>query len=151
MLSLDTIYGNSDDIPLATAITAVFGALGRPSRGQSYTATETVTLPDGISGNYYIIVQTDCSDQVDENAIGRGDAVTVSSGGPNNNGTFTVNLAPYADLIVQGLTVNGPNADGNFTVSWNTVNNGNGAVPNNWKEHLVVKDQTTGDTVENTP
>ena len=96
-------------------------------------------------------MQTDTNEQVDENAIGRGDGVTVSSGGPNNNGTFTVALAPYPDLVVQGLTVNGPNADGNFTVSWSTVNQGDGAVANNWTEQLVVKDLTTGVTVVNTP
>ncbi len=150
VLSLDTTYGNSDDIPL-NGSNGVFGHSGVLLVQQSYTATETVTLPDGISGNYHIIVQTDCNDQVNENSIGRGDAVTVSSGGPNGDGTFTVSLAPYADLVVQGLTVNGPNAAGNFSVSWNTVNQGNGAVASNWTEQLVVKDVTTGVTVVNTP
>ncbi len=150
VISLDTTYGNSDDIPLGTS-DGIFGHSGILGIGQSYTATETITLPDGISGNYYIILQTDTNDQVDENAIGRGDSITVSSGGSNNNGTFTVNLAPYADLLVQGLTVNGPNAAGTFTVSWNTVNQGNGAVASNWSEQLVVKDVTTGVTVVNAP
>ncbi len=150
VLSLDTTYGDSTNIPLG-GNNGVFAHSGVLAVGQSYTATETVTLPDGISGNYHIIVQTDSFDQVNENSIGRGDSITVSSGGPNGDGTFTVNLAPYADLIVQGLTVNGPNAAGNFTVSWNTVNQGNGAVANNWAEQLVVKDVTTGVTVVNTP
>ncbi len=149
VLSVNTTYGNSDDIPLG-GNNGVFGHSGLLAVGASYTATETVNLPDGISGNYYIIVQTDCNDQVDENAIGRGDAVTVSSGGPNGNGTFTVSLAPYADLVVQGLAVSGPNAAGDFTVSWNTVNQGDGAVSNNWAEQLVVMDITTGVTVVNT-
>ncbi len=87
---------------------------------------------------------------MNENAIGRGDSTTVSSGGPNNNGTFTVNLAPYPDLVVSGPQVSGPNSDGTFTVSWKTVNNGNGAVANGWKEHLVIQDQTTGHTVVDT-
>ncbi len=150
VLSLDTTYGNSDDIPLG-GNNGVFGHSGVLAVGQSYTATETVMLPDGISGNYYIIVQTDTNEQVDESTIGRGDSVTVSSGGPNGNGTFTVNLAPYADLIVQGLTVNGPSAAGSFSLSWDTVNQGDGAVANNWAEQLVVKDVTTGVTVVNTP
>ncbi len=150
VLSLDTTYGDSTNIPLGTN-NGVFAHSGVLAVGASYTATETVTLPDGISGNYYIIVQTDAVDQVDESAIGRGDSITVASGGPNNNGTFTVSLAPYPDLFVQGLTVNGPNAAGNFSVSWDTVNEGNGAVANNWEEQLVVKDITTGVTVVNTP
>jgi 6-phosphogluconolactonase (cycloisomerase 2 family) len=143
VLSLDTTYGNSDDILLG-----VFPHTGSLNPGDSYTSTQTVTLPDGLSGNYHIIVQADANEEVNENAIGRGDGVTVSSGGPNNDGTFTVNLAPYPDLVVQGLQVNGPNADGTFSVSWNTVNNGNGAVASNWKEHLVIQDQTTGKTVQ---
>ena len=151
VLSLDTTYGNSDDIPLAlNGNGGVYAHSGVLQPGQSYTVTQTVTLPDGISGNYYIIVQTDSSQQVNENAIGRGDGITVSSGGPNNNGTFTVNLAPYADLVVQGLQINGPNPDGTFTVSWNSVNQGNGAVPNAWKEHLVIQDQTSGKTIQDT-
>ena len=150
VLSLDTTYGNSDDIPLG-ASNGIFGHSGVLGVGQSYTATETVTLPDGTSGEYFVIVQTDANDQVDENTIGRGDSVTVSSGGPNGNGTFTVIPAPHADLVVQGLTVSGPNAAGSFTVSWKTVNQGAGAVPNNWSEQLVVKDVTTGVTIVNSP
>ncbi|MGP0068271.1 MAG: beta strand repeat-containing protein, partial [Isosphaeraceae bacterium] len=150
VLSLDTTYGNSDDIPLGNS-NGIFAHSGVLAVGGSYTATETVTLPDGISGSYYIIVQTDTNDDVDENTIGRGDAVTVSSGGPNNNGTFNIALAPYPDLVVQGLTVNGPNAAGDFTVSWNTVNQGDGAVANTWAEQLMVKDVTTGLTVVNAP
>ncbi len=145
VLSLDSTYGNSDDIQLG-----VFRHTGVLNPGDSYTSTQTVNLPDGISGNYYLIVQTDSNQEVNENAIGRGDGTTVSSGGPNNNGTFTVNLAPYPDLVVGGLQVSGPNNNGTFTVSWNTVNNGNGAVANNWKEHLVVQNQTTGDKVVDT-
>ena len=143
VLSLDTTYGNGDDIALGSS-NGVFGHTGVLAPGASYTARETVTLPDGITGNYYIIVQTDSSDQIDENAIGRGDNTTVSSGGANGNGTITINLAAYPDLTVQNLAANGPNANGTYTVSWNTVNSGNGAVPNNWTEQLVVTNQTTG-------
>ena len=121
----------------------MFQHTGALSTGQGYTATETVTLPDGISGNYYIIVQTDSSDQVDESSIGRGDGVTVSAN------AFTVSLAPYLTSSVQGLSVQGPNASGTFNVNWNTVNSGNGAVANNWKEQLVVTDLTSTATVTN--
>ncbi len=151
VLSLDATYGNSDDIPLSlSGNNGIFPHQGVLQPGQSYTATETVTLPDGISGLYHIIVQTDSTDQVAENAIGRGDSTTVSTGGPSGDGTFNIALSPYPDLTVQGLTVSGPNANGTFTVSWNTVNNGNGAVPNTWNEHLVIQDQTTGHTVQDT-
>ncbi len=129
VLSSDSIYGNGDDIQLG-----VFQHTGALSTGQGYTGTETVTLPDGISGNYYLIIQADSLDQVNESTIGRGDGVTVSGS------TFTVSLAPYPDLTVQGLSVQGPSANGTFNVNWNTVNSGNGAVTNNWKEQLVVAD-----------
>ena len=150
VLSLSGVYGGSDNIPLAfDGNDGVYAHSGVLAPGASYTQTETATLPDGISGNYYIIVQTDSSEQVNENTIGRGDGITVSSGAPNN-GTFTVNLAPYPDLFVQSLATNGPNADGTFSVSWATVNNGNAAVPGNVTEHLVATNLTTGATIENT-
>ena len=150
VLSSDSTYGNSDDIPLALGgNNGVFGHSGVLAPGQSYTASQTVTLPNGISGDYYIIIQTDSSNQVNENAIGRGDGTTVSTGGPNSDGTITINLAPYPDLAVQGLTANQNGAG--FTVSWQTVNSGSGAVTNNWTEHLVVQNLTSGATVVNTP
>ena len=150
VLSLDTVYGDGDDIPLAIgANNGVYGHTGVLNPGDSYTVTETVTLPDGISGNYYLLVQTDNTQQVAESAIARGDGTTVSTGGANGNGTITVNLAQYPDLVVQGLKVNGPNGDGTFSVSWNTVNNGTGAVANGWKENVVITDVTNGASIAN--
>ncbi len=150
VLSLDTVYGDGDDVPLAIGPNnGVYGHTGVLNPGDSYTVTETVTLPDGISGNFYLLVQTDNTQQVAESPIARGDGTTVSTGGANGNGTITVNLAQYPDLVIQGLKVNGPNGDGTFSVSWNTVNSGTGAIANGWKENVVVTDVTSGASIAN--
>ncbi len=140
VLSMDQVYGNADDMTLVGA-KDTFTHFGILNPGDSYTNNATVTLPDGINGNFYIIVQADNQFLVTEASTSRGDGISVSST------TFPVALAPYPDLIVSGLVQSGPNADGTYTVSWNTVNNGNGPVADAWQEHVVIRNQTTGATL----
>src|SRR5262249_20701666 len=85
-LSLNTIYGDSDDLTLG-----VFPHSGVLGPGGLYTATQTVNLPDGITGDYHLIVETDTSNNVNEFLL-EGDNVTASAS------TFHVNLDNYPDL-----------------------------------------------------
>src|SRR5262249_21268171 len=136
VLSTDTILGNSDDIALTPSTFAHTGAL---NAGDQYKATVSATLPDGISGDYYLIVQTDSNNQVNEYLL-EGDNVTASGG------TFHVNLASYPDLKVESLGTSSPDHNGTFTVTWNSANRGTGAAAGPWKERVVVTNLTTGQT-----
>ena len=131
VLSLDSIIGNGDDIPLGSFVHS--GALGID---EGYTVTTSVNLPDGLSGDYYLLVETDTGNAVNEFLL-EGDNVTASAG------TFRVNLAPYADFKVEDLAVSGPDASGVFSVGWNTANRGTKAVTGGWKERVFVKNLTT--------
>ncbi len=132
MLSLDAIFGNADDIPLG-----VFTHNGTLAPSGSYTNNPTITLPDGITGDYYLFVFTDNANAVNEFLL-EGDNVTATSG------TTHVNLAPYPDVQVEDLTVSGPDAGGVYTVSWTTANPGTGAVNRAFKERVSLRNVTTG-------
>src|SRR5207245_5865431 len=113
VISTDKIYGNADDLPLnPNAYVAHAGVL---NPGDSYTVNITsasgLTLPDGISGDFYVMVLTDALNSVNEGPF-EGDNATSS------NSTFHVNLAPYPDLMVENVAVTHTSYSGNLPVSW---------------------------------
>ncbi len=134
-LSQDTTLGDNDDIAIGQ-----FTHNGVLNPGDSYTVTQTVTLPDGISGDFHLIINTDSTNFVHESADIM-DKVTVSAS------TFHVALAPYADLRVEGLSVSGPDPNGTFSVAWNTANRGTGVAAGAWQELVAVTNLTTGTLV----
>src|SRR5262249_23708744 len=105
--------------------------------GSSYTVTQTVNLPDGITGDYHLIVETDTNNNVNEFLL-EGDNVTVSAG------TFHVNLAAYPDPKIESLSTTAPHPNRAFTVNWNTANRGNADATGSWQERVVVTNLTTG-------
>lgn len=132
VLSTDTILGNGDDIPLG-----FFPHNGVLNPGESYSLTNTFALPDGISGDYYVIVFTDAGNAVNE-FVFENDNTTVSTS------TFHVNLAPYPDLRVENLAVTGPDANHVYSVAWNTANRGTGTAPAGFYEHFQVRNLNSG-------
>ena len=69
--------------------------------GQFYSATETVNLPNGLSGSYYLLVVTDLYDvNKDVNRANNVGSVTTSGGAVQ---AITINLSPSSDLIVTSL------------------------------------------------
>ena len=137
VLSTDTILGNADDIPLG-----FFPHTGALNPGDSYSVTNQFALPDGLSGDFHIIVQTDAGDAVNEFIFGA-NKTTVSTN------TFHVNLAPYPDLRVENLAVSGPDANNNYTITWNTANRGTGPAPAGFYEQFTVRNVTTGALLAN--
>src|SRR6266702_4699902 len=77
VISPNTILGDADDIPLGTN-SGLFGHTGALNTNEAYTASPTVQVPDGISGDYYLIVRADALGQVNEGLLA-GDNVTVST------------------------------------------------------------------------
>ncbi|VGO16047.1 hypothetical protein PDESU_04637 [Pontiella desulfatans] len=127
VLSGNKVMGDSDDYPLGT-----FGHIGNLDVGEAYTNQQMVALPDGISGNFYIVVYTDFGDLVDERLF-EGDNIVAS------DSTFPVALADYPDLTVEGLSVSGSNEVGQvLTIEWNTANRGSIAVPGSVSERLRI-------------
>ncbi|HET7625544.1 MAG TPA: FG-GAP-like repeat-containing protein, partial [Verrucomicrobiae bacterium] len=137
VLSTDTILGNGDDIPLG-----FFPHTGALNSGDSYAVTKTFTLPQGISGDYYLIVSADAGNAVNE-FLFEGDNTTVSAS------TFHINLAPYPDLRVENLNVSGPDANNVFTITWDTANRGNSVAPAGFYERFVVRNLSSGALLAN--
>jgi hypothetical protein len=137
VLSVDSTLGNGDDISLG-----FFPHAGTLNAGDSYSVTNLFALPDGISGDYYVIVQTDSGNAVNEYLF-KGDNITVSSN------TFHVNVAPYPDLVVEGLNVSGPDSSATYTISWNTANRGTATAPSGFYERYIVRNLTAGTLLTN--
>jgi len=114
ILSTDAVLDAGDMTRINVAHT---GALAIDA---AYTGQATVTLPQGIAGEYYIFVQIDIAGQVFES--------TAESNNVSRTLTpTTVSLKPYPDFQVTSVT--GPmNAQPGqtATISWTVANNGTG-------------------------
>ena len=138
VISKNTILGDGDDYELGT-----FAHNGILNSGGSYTTNVTATLPQGVSGPYYVIVQTDFGNNVNEFVL-EGDNVTASAT------TFNINLAQYPDLKVEGLTVTGPDVANVFTLNWTTANRGTAPANGGFRERILVRNLTVGTVLLNT-
>lgn len=88
-LSADAVFDNSD---------LYLGGKPNPSAlgvSQSYSQSMDVTLPNGISGNYYIFVQTDPYNHLNES--------NNSNNSNRDTGKMVVSLTPPPDLIVSSI------------------------------------------------
>ncbi|MEI7831644.1 MAG: Ig-like domain-containing protein, partial [bacterium] len=133
-LSLDeTLDVNTDRYIGAIGHTGVLAV------NESYTVkSQSVTIPAGMSGNYYLFVTADSGNQVYEHA---------AEGNNNNHDTtpIRITLAPPADLVVSAITSPAAGTAGrNITVNWTVMNQGSGdAVANGWYDGIYISKSTT--------
>ncbi len=98
---------------------------------ETYTNTFTVTVPDGLSGTWYAVVETDSGGEVFElvrtNNLCASDAPIFIESRP-------------ADLVVTGLTSpSSAQAGSSIPISWAIRNQGAGdTVANRWSDRLVL-------------
>ncbi|MCA9049660.1 MAG: hypothetical protein KDA89_13085, partial [Planctomycetaceae bacterium] len=114
-LSADTVLDLTSDIAVAG-----FQHEGGLASGTSYTSTQQITVPETYSGNWYVLVQTDATDNVYEHTAEDNNATADS-------GQTSITESP-PDLVV--TTVNAPDsgiAGHALTVSWTVRNSGTGA------------------------
>jgi YD repeat-containing protein len=117
----DRIYLSTDNtLDSGDALLAEFANQQVLASGQSYAATQSITLPHGIQGSYRLIVATDAADQIPESSAEDNNTLATSS--------IAVTLAPYADLGVSNVTAQtlliGDPVD--ITVGWTVTNSGTG-------------------------
>jgi hypothetical protein len=138
LLTANQIVGDADDIQI--------GVVQRNeglASGTGYAAESSAVIPEGIAGTFYLAVQTDFGDAVNELVL-EGDNTTFSEN------TFTVTRPPYADLKIEGLTVTGPDASGTYSIGWTTANRGTASASGGFVERLLVRNQTAGVILVNT-
>ncbi len=111
------------------------------SSGQSYTNTATFTLPQGISGNYFIFVRTD--------ALGIKPKYNIEElDESNNNNQFgayiPINLTPPPDLkVTHSLQPNNTFSGQSITVEYTVKNDGTGStlLPV-WEDRIYISEDS---------
>ena len=130
-LSADAVLNTSTDFYL--------GGLNNMSslgNNQSYSQSSTFTIPQGLSGNYYIFIVTDYYDYVLETSN------TNNSG--INSSPMMINLTPPPDLIVTNIVKASTVYSGTTTtISWTGKNDGTGnTVTNQWDDAIYLGQDT---------
>ena len=128
VISTNGIYGDSDD-----KFVAEFDHTGALAAGGTYSRSERVSLPSGLSGSYVLFVATDVTNIVYEYTF------------ENNNykpalDPVRVHPMPYADLVI--ATVTGPptaTSEQQISLTWTVANQGIGITSINfWKDQLLL-------------
>ncbi|MEA3445820.1 MAG: CARDB domain-containing protein, partial [Bacteroidota bacterium] len=97
---------------------------------QSYIQSESFTLPDGISGNYYIFIVTDYSSHLLEEDEGNNTG--------RNTSPLLVTLTPPPDLQVSSIiTPNNTFSGLPINVTWTVKNFGSGATTTSYWHDMV--------------
>jgi RHS repeat-associated protein len=116
-----------------------------------YTRTESVALPGGISGDYYLFVATDADSQVFEHVDGY-DA--EANNGKVSATPIAITLTPPPDLQVSALTLPAIADSGQGAlVNWTVTNTGTKSTGvSNWSDRIILSADndlsTTNDNVE---
>ncbi|MCC6473479.1 MAG: Ig-like domain-containing protein, partial [Burkholderiales bacterium] len=123
-------------------------AAGAVDAGGSQARSFGFTLPDGDRGvgHLAIGISNDWNNAVFEyNAAGTGETNNSASASADSS------IAPYADLVVQGLNVTpaGLTSGGTMTIAWNDYNNGTLSAAASWNDRVLVVNTTTGATLLN--
>ncbi|OYY60760.1 MAG: hypothetical protein B7Y51_11290, partial [Burkholderiales bacterium 28-67-8] len=127
VISQDGVFGNADDIVLATV-----NRNGPLIAGDAYTVRQTFALPFEVTGTWRVLVKTDVNALVFEGA---------RTG--NNVGTPTAALAispaPAANLVASSV-VGAPQAlaGSSVTVSWNVTNAGEATATGPWVDYVYL-------------
>lgn len=130
-LSANEFAGDNDDIILTTIPHA-----GILESLQSYEGSAAVSIPDGLSGSYYIVVETDSTGQVGE-FLFEGDNLRRSES------PIDVIVRAYPDLVVEGLAAL-VSESGPILITWNLANRGSGDAGGTFSERVVVRNLGTG-------
>jgi subtilase family serine protease len=133
-LSLDSIWDKQSDI-----FVAAYSKDGPLNGGASYQVKKSVTLPNGVSGLYYLLVVTDQqfkNPDVDLNNNDRIAQDSVLSGAKPIN----IMLTAPADLVVSAFTAPVVVTSGQpFRVDWTITNQGTGnTIKTNWVERVYL-------------
>ena len=134
ILSEDEVIGDRDDL-----IIAQYEHDSGLDPNTSYTRTENILLPPGLTGRYRLLVQTDSESAVFENNLTTNNLL-------QRDEPFDVMPIPYADLRVTNIAPNSEASSGQpLTVSWSVINEGIGLTStNSWTDELYLASDPEG-------
>ncbi|MGB3654095.1 MAG: CARDB domain-containing protein, partial [Rivularia sp. (in: cyanobacteria)] len=116
-----------------------------------YDGEVNVTLPNQISGEWYITVWSDANEEITEDTFDVNSNPDDANELNNNNYASTsikVLLTPSADLVVTNVDVETNDIEGGqpFKVSWNVQNEGLvGTTEDFWYDNVYISDKPTLD------
>jgi len=122
-LSTDSIWNKNTDLLLKK-----YQHFGSLNPGESYFNIQSLNLPDGISGTYYLLMVADYNYL--NNDIDLLNNFKARTNGNNVMQTIIISLTPPPDLIVTSLTAPAQVTTGvPFKIYWEVKNEGIGPVP----------------------
>lgn len=140
-ISSDTIFNTTD---LIVAIAPVSGPL---LPGDVYNRTINFAIPNGLTGNYYVMVQSDYGDNIKEkNRINNYNIIRDQNGVPK---PIAISLTSSPDLVVEHMASPAIGYSGQpVTVKWRVKNMGAGAtLPIAWKESVYLTTDATASSI----
>ena len=100
------------------------------SPGSTYALSRNVTIPDGLSGDYFLHVYTDAANDVFEGPFDTNNVLSVP---------VSILAGSYPDLIVSEITIPDEIVAGeSATVSWTVFNQGEGPALGNWRDRVYI-------------
>ncbi|MBD2700500.1 hypothetical protein IC229_07630 [Spirosoma sp. BT702] len=132
----DQVYLCDNPVLSASAEKYYIGAVSNFSSlpiGQSYrSANFTFRIPQGIQGNYYVVVTTNASQSLRETSL---------TNNERGSTILNISLAPPPDLQVTALTVSPLNtfSESEVTVTYTVTNKGTGpTTATNWADQISI-------------
>ena len=97
----------------------------------TYTDSILYNLPNGVTGQYYLYVHTDASNQVFE--------YVFDNDNHKRSLPLTVSLAPYPDLTITNITMGTVTGPGDVVpISWTVKNEGNTSCTGVWADRVYL-------------
>ncbi|MFM6439691.1 MAG: CARDB domain-containing protein, partial [Microcystis panniformis] len=113
------------------------GALGLDT---SYTRSANVTIPNGITGTYYLVVTT--------TKFGEPFEFIYKNNNRRISQQLTVNLTPSPDLIVTDIIApTAMQAGDKIDITWTVKNNGLGNAVGSWTDQLLLQEVGKTNTI----
>jgi len=136
---LDRIYlSDTTDLNIsqATSLEVLVAPSDTLQPDSSYTVTQSVQIPHGIFGAYYLYVQTDATNSVLENAYEANNVVASDS--------VQVILTPPVDLVVENILAP-PSVSNNqpLSIAYTVHNQGNSATYARWQDRIYLSTTDT--------
>ncbi|MFN0214540.1 MAG: CARDB domain-containing protein [Saprospiraceae bacterium] len=133
-VSIDSVFN-----PGTATLIGTFSRTASLAAGADFAFQETLTMPNGLAGNYYVFLETDSGNNVFE---------TESQ--PNNLlrsvGTVAVSLTPWADLQIQSHDIPATLTAGNKVLTqWQVKNFGLATASASWTDKVWISSNNTLD------
>uniref|UniRef100_UPI0035626DD0 CARDB domain-containing protein n=1 Tax=Stieleria sp. TaxID=2795976 RepID=UPI0035626DD0 len=136
----DRLYLSSDNVRGNDTFLGSYTHTGSLASDASYTMTASPVIPAHVAvGNYYVLVETDATNRVDE-PTAEGNNISAS------NTQVGVALTPLPDLVSMGVAIDAgvtPTSGENLTVSWTTRNDGDATAAAPWIERVYLSADST--------